>query len=191
MKYLIVGLGNIGPEYADNRHNIGFMIVDELAKQEGVKFSMSRHAYHTEFSYKGRNIHLIKPTTFMNLSGKALVHWMRELKVAQENVLVLVDDLAIPFGSIKIKPKGSSAGHNGLKNIEQLLGNSNYSRLRFGVSDNFPKGRQVDYVLSGFDRDELPYLQELIDRSIAMIKAFCTIGVELTMTNFNNWKVEK
>lgn len=191
MKYLIVGLGNIGPEYADNRHNIGFMIADELAKQEGVKFSMSRHAYHTEFSHKGRNIHLIKPTTFMNLSGKALVHWMRELKVPLENVLVLVDDLAIPFGSVKIKPKGSSAGHNGLKNIEQLLGNSNYARLRFGVSDNFPKGRQVDYVLSGFDRDELPYLPELIDRSIAMIKAFCTIGVELTMTNFNNWKVEK
>lgn len=191
MKYLIVGLGNIGSEYADTRHNIGFMILDELAKQEGAKFTTLKYAYYTEIAYRGRTLHLIKPTTFMNLSGKAVNHWMKELKIPVENILVLVDDLAIPFGAVKIRPKGSAAGHNGLKNIELLLGTNNYPRLRFGISDNFPKGRQVDYVLSGFDDDETPFLPELIERSIQMIKAFTTIGIELTMTNFNNWKVEK
>lgn len=185
MKYLIVGLGNIGPEYADTRHNIGFMVLDELAKQEGAKFSNMRLAYYTEVSHKGRMLHLIKPTTYMNLSGKAVSYWMKELKIPIENVLVVVDDIAIPLGSVKIKPKGSAAGHNGLKNIELLLGSNNYPRLKFGVSDNYPKGRQVDYVLSGFDRDELLELPALIDKSIAMIKSFATIGVELTMTNFN------
>ena len=189
MKYLIVGLGNIGPEYADTRHNIGFMVLDELAKQEGAKFTTMRHAYYTELSHKGRMLHLIKPTTYMNLSGKAVSHWMRELKIPVENVLVIVDDLAIPFGALKIKPKGSAAGHNGLKNIEALLGSSVYARLRFGIGDNYPKGRQVDFVLSGFDNDEVPELPALIDRSIAMIKSFTAIGVELTMTNFNNLKV--
>ncbi|RRN76888.1 aminoacyl-tRNA hydrolase, partial [Pseudoxanthomonas sp. SGD-10] len=173
------------------RHNIGFMILDELAKQEGAKFTTLRHAYYTEVSHRGRMLHLIKPTTYMNLSGKAVSYWMKELKIPVENVLVLVDDLAIPFGSIKIRPKGSAAGHNGLKNIELLLGTSNYPRLRFGISDNYPKGRQIDYVLSGFDHDETPFLPELIDRSIQMIKAFATIGIELTMTNFNNLKVDK
>jgi PTH1 family peptidyl-tRNA hydrolase len=191
MKYLIVGLGNIGQEYADTRHNIGFMVLDELAKQENVKFSTMRLAYYTEFSHKGRLLHLIKPTTYMNLSGKALNYWMQELKIPQENVLIIVDDIALPLGSVKIKPKGSAAGHNGLKSIEGVLGNNNYARLRFGVSDNYPKGRQVDYVLSGFDDDEQPELPALIDRSIAMIKSFATIGVELTMTNFNNLKASK
>jgi len=191
MKYLIVGLGNIGPEYADTRHNIGFMVLDELAKQEGAKFSNMRLAYYTEVSHKGRMLHLIKPTTYMNLSGKAVSHWMKELKIPVENVLVVVDDIAIPLGSVKIKPKGSAAGHNGLKNIELLLGTSDYPRLKFGVSDNYPKGRQVDYVLSGFDRDEILEMPALIDRSIAMIKSFATIGVELTMTNFNNLKLPK
>lgn len=191
MKYLIVGLGNIGQEYADTRHNIGFMILDELVKQENTKFSNMRLAYYTEVSHRGRMLHLIKPTTYMNLSGKAVSYWMKELKIPIENVLVLVDDIAIPLGSIKIKPKGSAAGHNGLKNIELMLGSSNYPRLKFGVSDNYPKGRQIDYVLSGFDKDELLELPALIDRSIAMIKSFTTIGVELTMTNFNNLKLPK
>lgn len=185
MKYLIVGLGNIGPEYADTRHNIGFMILDELAKQEEVKFEIGRHAYHTEFSYKGRSLHLIKPTTYMNLSGKAVNHWMNDLKIPIENVLVLVDDIALPLGTLRLKPKGSAAGHNGLKHIELTLGHNNYARLRFGVSDHFPKGRQVDYVLSGFDDDETPELPGLIDRSIEMIKSFCTVGTELTMTRHN------
>ena len=185
MKYLIVGLGNIGPEYADNRHNIGFMVLDQMAKEAGAKFTTLKLAGYTEISHKGRMLHLIKPTTYMNLSGKAVTHWMQELKIPIENVLVIVDDLAIPYKSIKIKPKGSPAGHNGLKSIEGLLGSNEYPRLRFGIGDNFPKGRQVDYVLSGFDHDELPELPALIDRSIEMIKGFVTIGVELTMTNFN------
>jgi PTH1 family peptidyl-tRNA hydrolase len=185
MKYLIVGLGNIGPEYAYTRHNIGFMILDELAKQEGAKFHNMRLAYYTEVNHKGRTLHLIKPTTYMNLSGKAVSHWMRELKIPVENVLVLVDDIALPLGTLRLKPKGSAAGHNGLKNIEATLGNNEYARLRFGVSDNYPKGRQVDYVLSGFDTDEQPELPALIDRSIEMIKSFAAIGTELTMTKFN------
>lgn len=185
MKYLIVGLGNIGPEYADTRHNIGFMILDELAKQEGAKFSNMRLAYYTEISHKGRSLHLIKPTTYMNLSGKALNHWMKELKIPQQNVLVLVDDIALPFGTLRLKPKGSAAGHNGLKHIEATLGNNEYARLRFGVGDNYPKGRQVDYVLSGFDDDEVPELPALIERSIEVIKSFAAIGTELTMTKFN------
>ncbi|MDN5289148.1 MAG: Peptidyl-tRNA hydrolase [Mucilaginibacter sp.] len=185
MKYLIVGLGNIGPEYADTRHNIGFMILDELAKQESAKFHHMRLAYYTEVSFKGRMLHLIKPTTYMNLSGKALNHWMKDLKIPIENVLVVVDEIALPFGTLRLKPKGSAAGHNGLKNIEATLGHNNYARLRFGVGDDFPKGRQIDYVLSGFDDDEKPELPALIDRSIEMIKGFATIGTELTMTRYN------
>jgi len=185
MKYLIVGLGNIGPEYADTRHNIGFMVLDELVKQENNKFYNMRLANYAEVPYKSRMLHLIKPTTFMNLSGKAVNYWMNELKVPVENVLVIVDDIALPLGTLRLKPKGSAAGHNGLKHIEMMLGHDNYARLRFGVSDNYPKGRQVDYVLSGFDDDEKPELPALIDRSIEMIKSFATVGTELTMTRFN------
>lgn len=185
MKHLIVGLGNIGPEYADTRHNIGFMVADELAKQAHVSFFNMRHAYYTELSHKGRKIHLIKPTTFMNLSGKAVNYWMNELKIPAEQVLVVVDDIALPLGTLRLKPKGSAAGHNGLKNIELVIGHSNYARLRFGVGDNFPKGRQVDYVLSGFDEDELPGLPALIDRCVEMIQSFVMVGPELTMTKFN------
>lgn len=185
MKYLIVGLGNIGPEYADNRHNIGFMVLDQMVKEAGVKFSTMRLAAYTEINLKGRTLHLIKPTTYMNLSGKAVTYWMQDLKIPKENILIIVDDLAIPFGSLRLKPKGSAAGHNGLKSIEGMLGSNEYARLRFGIGDNYPKGRQVDYVLNGFDADELPALPALIDKSIEMIKSFATIGVELTMTNFN------
>jgi peptidyl-tRNA hydrolase, PTH1 family len=185
MKYLIIGLGNIGPEYKDTRHNIGFMILDELARQESTSFHNMRLAYYTEVSYKGRMLHLIKPTTYMNLSGKAMNHWMQQLKIPVEHTLVLVDDLALPLGTLRLKPKGSAAGHNGLKHIEQTLGHSNYARLRFGIGDNYPKGRQVDFVLSGFDEDEKPELPALIDRSIDMIKSFATAGTELTMTRYN------
>jgi PTH1 family peptidyl-tRNA hydrolase len=185
MKYLIVGLGNIGAEYADTRHNIGFMVADALAKKAMTSFFNMRLAYYTEYSFKGRTIHLIKPTTFMNLSGKALNYWMQELKIPVENVLIIVDDLAIPFESIKLKPKGSNAGHNGLKSIEAALGTQNYARLRFGIGDNYPKGRQVDYVLSGFDKDEQPALPALIDRCVEMVESFVTVGPELTMTRFN------
>ena len=185
MKYLIAGLGNIGPEYADTRHNIGFMVIDQMAKEANVKFITDRHAYYTEINYKGRTLHLIKPTTYMNLSGKAINYWMQTLKIPIENVLVVVDELALPFGKIQLKPKGGHAGHNGLKNIETMLGTQNYARIRFGIGDNFPRGRQVDYVLSGFDQDEIPELPLLIDKSIEMIKAFSSVGLELAMTRLN------
>ena len=185
MKYLVVGLGNIGPEYADTRHNIGFMVADELAKQYKSSFFNMRLAYYTEFAFKSRSIHLIKPTTYMNLSGKAVNYWMQELKIPVENVLVIVDEIALPLGTLRLKPQGSAGGHNGLKSIEATLGSSNYSRLRFGVGNDFQKGRQADYVLSGFDPDELPELPALIDRSIEIIQSFVTVGSELTMTRFN------
>ncbi len=185
MNYLIVGLGNIGPEYADTRHNIGFMVLNEMAKQENAKFYNMRLAYYTEITHKARTLYLIKPTTYMNLSGKAVIYWINQLKIPIQNVLVVVDDIALPFGTLRLKPKGSAAGHNGLKHIEATLEHNDYARLRFGVSDNFPKGRQVDYVLDGFDKDELPELPTLIDRSTEMIKSFVTIGTELTMTKFN------
>jgi PTH1 family peptidyl-tRNA hydrolase len=185
MKYLIIGLGNIGPKYADTRHNIGFMVLNELVKQENNKFYNMRLGYYAEVPFKGRTLHLVKPTTYMNLSGKAVNYWMNELKIPVENVLVVVDDIALPLGTLRLKPQGSAAGHNGLKHIEATLGHNNYARLRFGVGNNYPKGRQVDYVLSGFDDNELPELPALIDRSIEMVKSFVTIGTELTMTKFN------
>ncbi len=185
MKYLIVGLGNIGPEYAHTRHNIGFDIADELVKQLGGTFANLRLAYYAEVSYKGRKLHVIKPTTFMNLSGKAVNYWMHELKIAPENVLVIVDDLALPLGKLRLKLQGSSAGHNGLKSIESVCGGQNYPRLRFGIGDDFPKGRQVDYVLAPFDKEEQPELPALIDKSVALIQSFVTIGPAQTMTAFN------
>lgn len=185
MKYLIIGLGNIGPEYADTRHNIGFMVADELAKQAHSSFFNMRLAYYTEFAFKSRKVYVIKPTTYMNLSGKAVNYWMQELCIPVENILVIVDDLALPFGTIRLKPKGSAAGHNGLKSIEATLGGTGYARLRFGIGDDFPKGRQVDYVLSGFDLDEQKELPALIGRSVEFINSFVTAGTELTMTRFN------
>lgn len=185
MKFLIVGLGNIGSEYADTRHNIGFMIADELVKKASASFSTLRHAHYADFKHRGKQVYVIKPTTYMNLSGKAVNYWMHELKIPLENVLVLVDDLAIPFGKVRLRPKGSSAGHNGLRSIESVCGGQQYPRLRFGIGDNFPKGRQVDYVLSGFDDDELLELPALIDLSVQFIESFVQIGIELTMTNLN------
>jgi PTH1 family peptidyl-tRNA hydrolase len=185
MKYLIVGLGNIGPEYAHTRHNIGFDIADELVKQLGGTFSNLRLAYYSELSYKGKKLYVIKPTTYMNLSGRAVNYWMQELKIPLSNVLVIVDDLAIPLGKLRLKLQGSSAGHNGLKSIEGLCGGQEYARLRFGISDNFAKGRQVDYVLAPFDKDEQAELPALIDKSVALIQSFVTVGPSLTMTAFN------
>lgn len=185
MNFLIVGLGNIGREYADTRHNIGFMVADELANQAGTSWSLQKHAYYTEFKIRNHNVYVIKPTTYMNLSGKAVNYWMQQLKVRIDNVLVVVDDLAIPFGSLRIKPKGSAAGHNGLKSIEALCGGQNYPRLRFGIGDNFPKGRQVDYVLGPFDKEEQKDLPAHIEHAVKMVHSFVTIGIGLTMTNLN------
>ncbi|UZD22418.1 aminoacyl-tRNA hydrolase [Algoriphagus halophytocola] len=186
MKYLIVGLGNIGPEYELTRHNIGFLTLDRLADKQGCHWSSERLAFKSEFKYKGRAIHLIKPTTYMNLSGKSMSYWMKSLQIPKENVLVIVDDVAIPFGKTRMKTKGSSAGHNGLKNIEELTGGQNYPRLRMGIGDDFPKGRQVDFVLGKFTEPEFAELPLQMDKAIEMILSFCTIGIERTMNQFND-----
>lgn len=185
MKYLIVGLGNIGSEYSDTRHNIGFNILDAFAKASNVVFEHTKLAYRTEIKFKGRTLILIKPTTYMNLSGKAVRYYMQEEKIKLENILVLVDDVAIPFGKIRLKPNGSSAGHNGLKNIEELVGTKAYPRLRFGIDNNYYKGQQIDYVLGKFNDDEQKELDLHIDNSIEAIKSFATIGMERTMNFFN------
>jgi peptidyl-tRNA hydrolase, PTH1 family len=186
MKYLIAGLGNIGPEYELTRHNIGFLVLDQLADVHQANFEVSRLAEKAEIRHKGRTLHLIKPTTYMNLSGKAVAYWMNELKIPKENILVIVDDLALPFGSLRLRTKGSSAGHNGLKNIELILGGQDYSRLRFGIGNEFSKGQQVDFVLSNFSQEEFQKLPEVIKKANEMIMSFCTAGPGLTMTQFNN-----
>ena len=185
MKYLIAGLGNIGPEYELTRHNIGFLVLDRLADEKGSKFDIDKHAFSTEVKHNGRTLILIKPTTYMNLSGKAVNHHLQANKVPKENLLVVTDDIALPYGKIRLKPKGSAGGHNGLKNIEHLTGGQNYSRLRFGVGDDFSKGRQVDYVLSPFSQKELDNIVLYMDKAIEAIFSFCTIGVERTMNFFN------
>ncbi|NMM49087.1 aminoacyl-tRNA hydrolase [Marinigracilibium pacificum] len=186
MKYLIVGLGNIGAEYEQTRHNIGFMVADELAKKFNVTFALDKQSYKAEFKHKGRTFFVIKPTTYMNLSGKAVKHWMQKENIPISNILVIVDDLALPFGTLRMRGKGSAAGHNGLKNIEQLCGGSNYPRLRFGIGDDFPKGRQIDFVLGEFSKEEKDELPFLIDKSCDMSLSFGTIGINHTMSQFNN-----
>ena len=185
MKYLIAGLGNIGAEYELTRHNIGFLTLDQLAEDQESAFTLERHAYHSQFKHKGREIHMIKPTTYMNLSGKAINYWLQQLKITPEHLLVITDDIALPFGKLRMRAKGSAAGHNGLKNIEQVIGHNGYPRLRFGVGDNFPKGRQVDYVLSRFEAREFDELPSFILRATQMILGFCTIGIDRTMSQFN------
>jgi len=188
MKYLIAGLGNIGKEYELTRHNIGFLVLDQIANKEGIEFKIEKLAEKAEFKYKGRQIYLIKPTTYMNLSGKAINYWMQVLKIPKENLLVIVDDIAIPFGKIRLRAKGSSGGHNGLKNIEQLTGGSNYSRLKFGIGEDFNKGNQIDFVLSNFSNQEIKEIPILIDKTKEYVYHFCTIGVTQTMNllNINN-----
>ena len=186
MKYLIIGLGNIGAEYELTRHNIGFLVLDQLADKEGIPFEHTRYAEKCDFKFKGRSIHLVKPTTYMNLSGKAVNYWMNELKIPKENLLVITDDIALPFGNLRMRAKGSSAGHNGLKSIEQLTGGQDYPRLKFGVSDNFPKGRQVDYVLSNFTKQEFEDLPFKIEKAMEMVLSFCTIGITRTMNQYND-----
>lgn len=185
MKYLIAGLGNIGPEYELTRHNIGFLILDRIADNHKIDFKTERLADRAELKYKGRQLHFIKPNTYMNLSGKAIAYWLQELKIPKENLLVLVDDIALPFGTLRMRTKGSAAGHNGLKNIELLLNGQDYSRLRFGIGNTFSKGQQVDFVLSNFSKEEINELPALMDKAAEMVYSFCTIGPERTM-NFHN-----
>ena len=186
MKYLIAGLGNIGDEYENTRHNIGFKVLDALAKENDLKFSSDRLAAVAELRFKGRTLVLIKPSTYMNLSGKAVNYWMQAHKISKENVLVITDDIALPFGTLRMKGKGSDGGHNGLKNIQETLNSVEYARLRFGVGSEFNKGKQVDYVLGKWSDEEEQKLQERIKVATDMIKGFATIGLQLTMTNFNN-----
>lgn len=185
MKYLIAGLGNIGPEYELTRHNIGFLILDRIADNHKIDFKTERLADRAELKYKGRQLHFIKPNTFMNLSGKAIAYWLQELKIPKENLLVIVDDIALPFGTLRMRTKGSAAGHNGLKNIELLLNGQDYSRLRFGIGNTFSKGQQIDFVLSNFSQEEIKDLPVLMDKAAEVVYSFCTIGAERTM-NFHN-----
>jgi len=186
MKYLIVGLGNIGNEYQDTRHNIGFTILDAFAKASNVFFTENRYGSTCEVKMKGRTLILLKPSTFMNLSGNALRYWMQKEKIEIDNVLVVVDDLALPFGTLRLKPQGSDAGHNGLKNIQEILGHNNYPRLRFGIGNDFSKGRQVEYVLGKWTKEQSEALPERAERCAEIIQSFCLAGMQLTMTQFNN-----
>jgi peptidyl-tRNA hydrolase, PTH1 family len=185
MKYLIAGLGNPGPKYELTRHNIGFLVLDRYADLQKTNFTTERLADKAEVKFKGRQLHLIKPNTFMNLSGKAINFWLQELKIPKENLLVIVDDLALAFGSLRLRAKGSSAGHNGLKDIEATLGGQDYARLRFGIGNDFTKGSQVDFVLDNFEAAQLEALPALMDKSIEIIQSFTTIGIERTMNFFN------
>ena len=186
MKYLIVGLGNMGREYEDTRHNIGFMILDALAKASNVVFTPKRYGDLAETRVKNKTLFLLKPSTFMNLSGNAVRYWMQTEKIPLENVLILVDDLALSFGALRLKMKGGDAGHNGLNHIQTILGTNQYSRLRFGIGSDFPTGWQVDFVLSPFSEEEQQLLPARIGIAVDIIKSFCLAGPELTMTNYNN-----
>lgn len=186
VKILVLCLGNIGPEYAATRHNIGFMVADYLAaKFAAPRFEISRHAFVTEFKHKGHAYALVKPTTYMNLSGKAAAHWLSTLKIPVEQMIVVTDDLALPFGKLRLKGQGSAGGHNGLKDIQATLGSDIYARLRFGVDANFPKGRQVDYVLDPFSPDESIELPTRIEKAADGVLAFGALGLERAMNLVN------
>jgi PTH1 family peptidyl-tRNA hydrolase len=185
MKYLIAGLGNIGTEYQETRHNIGFMVLDTLAKVSNLVFTDKRYGAITTLSTKGRELLLLKPSTFMNLSGLAVRYYMQQEKVPLENVLIVVDDLALPLGTLRLKAKGSDAGHNGLKHIAATLGTQNYARLRFGIGNNFPSGSQINYVLSKFSSDDLKQIDERLQTAGEIIKSFCLAGINNTMNTFN------
>ncbi|PIB34475.1 aminoacyl-tRNA hydrolase [Reichenbachiella sp. 5M10] len=186
MKYLIIGLGNIGPEYELTRHNIGFLTLDKLAEDQHATFEHLKLANKTEFKHKGRTIHLIKPTTYMNLSGKAVNYWMQELKVNKSNILVVTDDLALPYGNLRLRVKGSHAGHNGLRDIDAMTGGNDYARLKFGVGNDFHPGQQADYVLSNFTKDQFIDLPLKIEKACHMILSFCTQGAQRTMNEYND-----
>jgi PTH1 family peptidyl-tRNA hydrolase len=185
MNFLIAGLGNIGDEYVETRHNIGFKVVEALASKNKASFTLDRLAHYSSYKTKGKNVHLIKPTTYMNLSGKAVRYWMQELKIQPQNVLVVLDDLALPFGSLRLRSKGSDGGHNGLKDIDATLGNNNYPRLRFGIGSQFEKGRQVNYVLGTWSVEEMKELNTKIDQACDAVNSFLFEGLERAMNKYN------
>lgn len=186
MKYLIVGLGNIGDEYSNTRHNIGFKVLDAFAQASNISFKTERYGDVAQMRLKNQELVLLKPSTYMNLSGNAVRYWMQQLKIDLTHVLVVVDDIALPFGTIRIKPGGSDAGHNGLKHIAQMLGTQQYARLRFGIGNDFPRGAQIDYVLGSFSLDERQKLPTRIDVAIDAIKEYVLAGLQKAMCDFNN-----
>lgn len=185
MKFLIVGLGNPGEKYANTRHNIGFRVVEALAKDLEGSFAPNKLADMAEVKFKGRTCVLIKPTTYMNLSGKAVNYWMQQEKIPRENLLVITDDIALPFGKLRLKGKGSDGGHNGLKDIQAVLNSVEYARLRFGVGNDFHPGRQADYVLGEWKPEEAAALPERVEAALAFIKGFATAGLQRTMSDLN------
>ena len=184
-KYLIVGLGNIGEKYADTRHNIGFKVLDAFAEKENLIFETQKLGDLTTFKLKGKTMIFLKPSTYMNLSGKSVLYWLTKEKIPLENLLVITDDLNLPFGNIRLKTKGSDGGHNGLKDIQETLKTINYNRFRFGISDAFSKGRQVDYVLGEWSTEESEKLKEHLDTSIKLIKSFVLEGINIAMNTYN------
>ncbi len=186
MKYLVAGLGNIGNEYANTRHNIGFDILDALAGASNISFKDKRYGFVSEMKYRARTYVLLKPSTYMNLSGNAIRYWLKKEKLSVENLLVVVDDIALPFGTLRLRAKGGDAGHNGLNHIQTILGSTNYARLRFGVGNDFYSGQQVDYVLSGWTGEQEKVLAERIELAGEIIKSFGVIGLQRTMNEYNN-----
>ncbi len=186
MKYLIVGLGNIGAEYRDTRHNIGFKILDTFAEVSNISFTTERYGDVARMRLKNKQLVLLKPSTYMNLSGNAVRYWKEKEGIEIDHILVLVDDIALPFGTVRIKPRGSDAGHNGLKNIAQMLGTDAYPRLRFGIGNDFPRGCQIDYVLGAFTLDQRQQLPVRIDVAVEAIRAFCLAGIQNAMNTYNN-----
>lgn len=184
-KFLIVGLGNIGPKYHNTRHNIGFKVLDHLAQENEITFETVKFGDKATYKFKGRTFILLKPSTYMNLSGKAVRYWLEKEKVDLENLLVITDDLNLPYGTLRLKAKGSDGGHNGLKDIQQQLNTTKYNRFRFGISDEFSKGKQIDYVLGEWSEEENKQMKERLDKSVALIKSFGTAGLSNTMNSFN------
>lgn len=185
MNFLIVGLGNIGSEYAQTRHNIGFRVLDALAKASNLVFEDKRYGAVTTLKVKNQTLTLLKPSTYMNLSGNAVRYWMNEKKIPLENILVVVDDLSLPFGQLRMRPGGSEAGHNGLKHISSVLGTQQYARLRFGIGNDFPRGGQVDFVLGEFTDEDLKTMDERLELASEMVKSFALSGIQFTMNHFN------
>lgn len=187
-KFLVVGLGNPGNEYENTRHNTGFMVLDTFAKEMGTEFQDKRYGFVAETSIKGRKLFLLKPTTFMNLSGNAVRYWLNKENIAIEHLLVLVDDLSLPLGNLRLKGSGSNGGHNGLGNIQSILGTQKYARLRIGIGNDFPRGMQVEWVLGKYSDEEMKVLEPSIKTSCEIIKSFTLAGIDITMNQFNHRK---
>lgn len=185
MNHLIVGLGNIGSEYARTRHNIGFRVLDALAKASNLVFEDKRYGFVTTLKVKNQTLILLKPSTYMNLSGNAVRYWLNEKKIPVENMLVVVDDLALPFGQLRLRPGGSEGGHNGLRHISSVLGTQQYARLRFGIGNDFPRGGQVDFVLGEFGEEDLAVMDERLATAGEMVKSFALSGIQFTMNHYN------